>query len=146
MMRYVLTLMVFLSLPGAEFSAAQLTNIGPILLQISPKNGFVAVGVSAQLSATLSFQQNPNAGVPRLNSVSWISTNPSIAKIDLVKEQVVGVAPGIVTILAKTGPFVGFTTMTVIPASTQTGLTLSPKLPMTPKGLIQPFTVMATFQ
>jgi hypothetical protein len=99
-----------------------------------------------QLSAKAPFFRNPAGGEELGLNAHWESSDPAIAKMVTAQTGAVqGIKPGSVKILARLGPFIGVTTMTVIPTASQTGLTVSPKTPNVPKGATQHFAAIAQF-
>ena len=86
--------------------------------------GLTGVGVTGQLSATVT----TSAGVAAAPTVTWTSSNPSIATVagTGTTATVTSVAPGSAQITASSGGQSGSATVTVTPPVTVTAVTVAP--------------------
>lgn len=86
--------------------------------------GLTGVGVTGQLSATVT----TSAGVAASPSVTWTSSNPSIATVagTGTTATVTSVGPGTAQITASSGGQSGSATVTVTPPVTVTAVTVAP--------------------
>lgn len=111
-----------------------------VSISISPSSPSLALGNTAQLSATGLFTDN---GTQTLSGVTWTSSDTTIAAVDNTG-FVTTVAPGLVTISATSGTTTGSTTLTVTSAMV-TSIAVSPSTASVPAGTSQQFAATGTF-
>src|SRR5262249_225738 len=107
-LRLILQNLFFLA--AASLSLGQ---VGPVRIQVSPMNASVALGGAQTFFATApGFFRGPRqSGGPI--SVTWSSSNPSVANIDAQTGAITTTGQGTTTISARHGPFQGSTTLLV---------------------------------
>jgi len=105
----------------------------PIRIEVIPGNSSIIIGTMQQMTALLEsfrgFQQPQKLHVV---TATWTSSNPGIASIDPATGMVTAVAKGVVVITARSGPFRGFTFLTVTPQLNS--ITVTPANQTIPEG------------
>jgi len=129
---------------GSIFGTAQLTVTAAVLqsITVSPGTASVAAGLTQQFTATGNYSDNSAQDLT--NSVSWTSSDNSIATISTTGLATGVKAGGPVTITSQQGSVKGTAQLTVTAAVLQS-ITLSPGTASVAAGLTQPFTATGRY-
>src|SRR5205085_9951913 len=89
-------------------------QVGPVRIPVTPGNVPLAVGNTRGFSSVVGIFSSLGKPGSRLitNKIQWISSNPQVATVDAYGTAT-GMAPGVAHIMARSGPFVGYTTLIV---------------------------------
>ncbi|HTC95885.1 MAG TPA: Ig-like domain-containing protein [Terriglobales bacterium] len=117
---------------------------GPIRIEVIPGNSALVIGNTQQMIAVLeSFRGFQQSQKLRPVTATWTSSNPGIASIDPATGIVAAVAKGVVQITARSGPFHGFTFLTVTPQLNS--ITVTPANQAIPEGAPLQFTATGNY-
>ncbi len=115
-----------------------------VSLSVTPLSISIAPGTATQFIATGTFTDNNTRNVT--GSVSWASSDPSVASINLngASGLAKGLAPGTTNITASSGAISSSASLTVTSA-TLLSIVVTPANPAIPLGTLQQFTATGTF-
>src|SRR5208337_4886075 len=138
-----LSVALVMSITGCGASTTTTTTKSLSSISITPSNASIAVNATEQFTATGNYSDGSTANLSP--SVTWASSNPSVAK---VRETGVGtgVNAGTTSITATMSGVTGSTTLTVTAAAvTVTSIAVSPATASITTGATQQFTATATY-
>jgi uncharacterized repeat protein (TIGR03803 family) len=111
-------------------------------LQITPTHPSVAVGTSAQLTATGIYSDNSHADVTA--QVSWTTSNTAVATVGAGTGKALGVTAGSSTVSVSLQGLTATTTLTVT-STTLVSIAITPSIPSIAAGTSEQFTATGIF-
>jgi 6-phosphogluconolactonase (cycloisomerase 2 family)/uncharacterized protein YjdB len=113
-----------------------------VSIAVTPANPSIAKGLPEQFTATGTYSNNSTQDLT--STVTWTSSNPSIAAFSTTAGVATAVAPGSATITASMGSVSGTTTLTVTAAAV-VSIAVAPATPSIANGTQQQFTATGTY-
>jgi len=138
-----LSVALVMSITGCGASTTTTTTKSLSSISITPSNASIAVNATEQFTATGNYSDGSTANLSP--SVTWASSNPSVAKVSETGVGT-GVNAGTTSITATMSGVTGSTTLTVTAAAvTVTSIAVSPATASITTGATQQFTATATY-
>jgi len=113
-----------------------------VSIAVTPANPSIAKGLPEQFTATGTYSNNSTQDLT--STVTWTSSNPSIAAFSTTSGVATTLAPGSATITASMGSVSGTTTLTVTAAAV-VSIAVAPTTPSIANGTQQQFTATGTY-